>query len=180
MIKTGVNSIKLFFESQEMDCVHITKTKETPFEQLFMSIGPDEKGRDITLQIQFLEENLKNISELAAFTQESAKLINLQLCCFLPFQIKEECIVEVARLIASLNKSCAIPGFEFSEVDGIVYFRNAVLTGKEVDEVILLSLLGNVVSNVDIFSSTIEAVGTGKMTIEDVVKMAESGKTPIV
>ena len=169
MIKVNARAIQTFLESEDMPCVQEPKSKEWPFEQLFVPMGVDEQGRDLLLHIKILEEDLSENSESLSLKKESLHFHNIQFHLALPFQIKDDCVGDIARLILLLNRSFGIPGLEMSELDRIVYFRSAILAGQEIEEAILLSVIGNIVIQMDVFSSSLETVGTGKQTFVEMM-----------
>src|SRR6185503_17376336 len=127
------------------------KNSELPYEQLFVPMGVDESGRDMLLQIQFIPVDLSEVGGTSIFDIGSTNLVNLQFYYFLPFTIKEAYFSEVARVVAGLNKSCIVPGFEFSEADSMVCYRSSLLANEEVDEAILMTVVSTVISSIDIF-----------------------------
>lgn len=145
------------------------KKNGIPIETLYVAMGPDQEGRDLILQIKLLQENIKQEKEALRLhsTHEEYTIIHFFLP--LPFKVEERNLSEVSRLILLINKSLTLPGFEMSEVDRLIYFRNVLLTGDQVDELLLKTIIGNIILYVDIFSKTLEDVGNGRMTLSDVI-----------
>lgn len=177
-MKADIHSMKEFLEKQEMKCVLAPRSKEIPFDQLFLPMGVDEKGRDLLLQIKVIEEDLSDSYKLYNVNKPASKYHLIQFFLGLPFAAKSECVGEVARLILLLNKSFGLPGFEFSEVDRIIYFRSVLMTTGVLDELVLIAAIGNLMTYVDTFAETLESVAEGKMTLADVVTLfkEEHGK----
>ncbi len=176
-MKVNVHAIQAFLESQKMSCVSIPKSQELPFDQILLPLGVDEQGRDLVLGIKFIEEELSSTQELFSLEKGMSKFFNIQFNYLLPFTIKDEYVGEVARLILLLNHSFGLPGFELSEIDHAIYFRNVLLVGEEIEEMMVMMVIGNILANVDAFSSSIEAVATGKMSLTDVINAAQA-ETP--
>lgn len=167
MLKADLKQIQVFLEQQGMKSVLILKSDGQPVDQLFVALGVDGKERDLVLQLKIIEETLP---------EESQSVCTIHFFCALPFRVPEQHAGEVARLILLLNKSFGLPGFEFSEVDGVIYFRTVVPAVKEVAESIVIVVIGNLMSNVDTFASTLEKVAEGKATLHDIVEAAKSNQ----
>lgn len=162
MIKSDIKSIQEFLEKQGMKCVYTPSSDISPFDQLYVPMGVDDQQRDLLLQIRVIEEDLAEAQQLFKLPSKPSKHHIVQLYCGLPFAVKPEHAGDVARLILLLNKSFGLPGFEFSEVDNLVYFRHVILAVEQLDELILMIIIGNMMRYIDTFSLPLERVGVGK------------------
>lgn len=169
MIKASLTSIQAFLEKQEMNCSFSPKTDTIPFDQLILPLGIDKKSRDLVLLVQIFNEDLSQVHSVLNLPQEKSEYNVIQVIFTLPFQIQPEYAGEVARLIVGLNKSLEFPGFELSEVDRLIYFRSTYFATDVVDELILLTLIMNAMTQVELFSDTFESVAEGKQTLQDVI-----------
>jgi Family of unknown function (DUF1790). len=172
-MKINVGSIHNFLEKEGLESVVVPRDSTTPFELIYIPMGVDERGRDLLLQIKIAEEDLsgsggKRLSH--GSHSSSGKCHMIQILLALPFLVKDECVGEVARLILLLNKSFSLPGFEFSEVDKLIYFRTAVMATDQLDGVVLMAVIGNLMAYVDAFADSLEDVAEGRKIIADIAK----------
>lgn len=169
-MKILLEDIKKFLERQEIPCVIVPKGHDLPSDQLYVTFGVDEKGRDLLLQIKITEEDLSDSYKLFHLDKKPSKLHLVQFFLGLPFQVKADCVGEVARLILLLNKSFGLPGFEFSEVDRVIYFRSTLMvSGNDIEEMMIIATIGNLMTYVDTFSEILESVAEGKKSLAEVV-----------
>ena len=161
-MKLSLTAIHDFLKVQGLISTIVPKTDDFPVEQLYVGLGCDEKQRDLILQIKVTEEDLNGEPELLELAKTLKKKRaphhhHLQFLMALPFLTETGSEGKIARLILLINKSMSIPGFEFSEVDKMVYFRSVLLINDELDELVLMALIGNLVAQVESFSSTLES-----------------------
>ncbi len=177
MVKATLKSLKQFLESQDMKCTFIPKSEEIPIDQVFVYMGQDDSDRDLLLQIRVVEQELEGV-ELQGVTKKNMSYHHMHFLVNLPLKINEHCIGDVARMVLLLNKSLSVPGFEFSEVDRMVYYRYVLMTsGGRFNGNIVMSIIGMIMFNIDVFSKTIEDVGTGARTLVEVVEEAQKAAT---
>lgn len=172
-MKADIYDIQNFLEKQEMQCVPVPKNNDIPFDQLYIPMGVDEKGRELLLQMKIVEEDLSESYRLYDIDSPQLKFNQIHFFLALPFAVKDECVGEVARLILLLNKSFGLPGFEFSEVDRLIYFRSVLMVAEKLEELILIAAIGNLMTYVDTFSQTLESVAEGKRTFEGIIKVLQ-------
>lgn len=170
MVKANMNSINEFLEKQEMDCHLIPQNEEIPSDILFVTMGVDEKGRDLLMQISLAEEDFSESFELFDLEKSSPKRYVIHVFMALPFMVKDQFVGDISRLILLLNKTMRLPGFGFSEVDRMIFFSNKLMITEELDELMLMSLVGNVITYVDAFEEPLEVVADGRMSFSDIIK----------
>ena len=98
----------------------------------------------------------------------------LQLIAFFPTQPLQKTIPDIARLLHVFNKELDIPGFGIDELSRIVYFRCMIPTPKgKLDPDLFDSFYGSIVSACKTFAQSIDAVGSGVTTFEDLMRKAQ-------
>lgn len=86
---------------------------------------------------------------------------------------KPETIADLARLLHLLNKELDVPGFGMDEMAGIVFYRLMLPTPKKKIESDLLAAFLKTVEHVcKMFSTPIEAVSSGQMTLDQILERA--------
>lgn len=176
MIITNLKSIKDFLEKQEMKSSILPASKELPLDMLYVDLGLDEKDRNLILNIKIISEDFSESKGLFELSKSENAYNIIHLVAGLPFQIKPEYAGEVARLVLALNKSISLPGFEMTEIDHVVYFRNAIMAGSELDELIFMTHISNIITHINIFSDIIEDVGEGRKSLLDLVNPYKPSK----
>ncbi len=174
MMKASFRDLEELFKEQGMEAVFVAKTEEMPKNQLFVPLGKDDKNRDLLLQLSSSKQDLKDVPIEGKYaSSELPRCSFIQFFLSLPFQVKDEHLGELARLLLLFNKSFEVPGFGMSEVDRVVYFRYMLLTnGGKVDPRVILSLLGMISVIVSSFGPEIEALGLGEKSLQEVVDEA--------
>lgn len=171
MIQATLAGLKTYFTSHGFDCDLLPKTEEREIEQLLVALGPDNKGRDLVLSVTSAELPLNQ--EL--FSKNKVKDIKktyhfLQLACCFPFKVEEKSLWEMARMILLLNKGLELPGFELSEVDGVVFYRYVLpIVNSHVEEPLLICLVGTIDFLVKGFMEQLEEIATGAKTAQQVI-----------
>jgi hypothetical protein len=169
--------LKTYFSSHGFDCEILEKSAEFETEQLIVALGPDEKGRDLVLSVRSsaLPIDQKQFSSSKEAVEGSTKSYNfLQFACCLPFKVQESALWEMARMILLLNKGLELPGFELSEVDGIVYYRYVLpVVDNHVEETLLICLFGTIDFLVKGFTDKLEQIATGAKTAQQLVEESQ-------
>ena len=87
-------------------------------------------------------------------------------------QLKES-TADLARLLHLLNKELDVPGFGMDEMAGVVFYRLMLPTPKKkIDEDLLLAYLKTAEHVCQMFSTPIEAVSSGQMTLDQILAKA--------
>lgn len=104
----------------------------------------------------------------------------LQLLTFIPCQMKQEVIPDMARLLHLLNKELDIPGFGMDEMAGVIFYRIMLPTPKkQISDDLLGAFLKTTEHVCSMFAGPIEAVGYGLTTLEEILNKAkELGSQP--
>lgn len=82
-------------------------------------------------------------------------------------------IADVARLLHLLNKELDVPGFGMDEAAGVVFYRLMLPTPKKkIESDLLLAFIKTVEHVCQMFSTSIEAVSSGQMTLNEILAKA--------
>jgi hypothetical protein len=82
-------------------------------------------------------------------------------------------VADLARLLHLLNKELDVPGFGMDEMAGVVFYRVMLPTPKKkIDSELLLAFLKTAEHVCQMFSTPIEAVSSGQMTLDDILAKA--------
>lgn len=174
MINADLNLIKDLLERLNYKCKILEKTEAIPANQLVVELDRDIQGRDRYLVIRVANQNLASQDALFGIKSTPRNYQELQLISSLPFFVNDEKIPDISRLILLLNKGLELPGFEFSEVDRLIYYRYAFVVPEDaLDERILLSIIGMIQFVLEAFNDLFEAVATGTLTFQEVVEEAQ-------
>ena len=83
-------------------------------------------------------------------------------------------IADLARLLHLLNKELDVPGFGMDETAGVVFYRLMLPTPKKkIESDLLLAFLKTVEHVCQMFSTPIEAVSSGQMTLDQILAKAK-------
>lgn len=83
-------------------------------------------------------------------------------------------LCDLARLLHLLNKELDVPGFGMDEMAGVVFYRLMLPTPKKkIDPDLLLAFLKTVDHVCKMFSTPIEAVSSGQMTLDQILAKAQ-------
>lgn len=83
-------------------------------------------------------------------------------------------IADLARLLHLLNKELDVPGFGMDEMAGVVFYRLMLPTPKKkIEEDLLLAFLKTTEHVCQMFSTPIEAVSSGQMTLDQILAKAQ-------
>ncbi|MDP1881219.1 MAG: YbjN domain-containing protein [Parachlamydiaceae bacterium] len=87
---------------------------------------------------------------------------------------KPEVIADLARLLHLFNKELDVPGFGLDEMAGIVFYRIMLPTPKkQIDSELLLAYIKTAEHVCQMFSPSIQAVSSGKMTLDQILEKAQ-------
>lgn len=82
-------------------------------------------------------------------------------------------VADIARLLHLLNKELDVPGFGMDEIAGVVFYRLMLPTPKKkIESELLLAFLKTVEHVCQMFSTPIEAVSSGQMTLDQILTKA--------
>jgi len=98
----------------------------------------------------------------------------LQFLTFIPVQVKKAHFADAARLLHMLNKELDMPGFCLDESSSTIFYRILLPTHKkEIAKEILEAVLNTTQVVCKTFSPAVEAIASGAMNLEHMLKKAE-------
>lgn len=157
----ALKQFETILHEENFDCSIATLSGK---EKLLIFLGHDTSDREkiceITCDIQALP------------TKESMSYAKVQFLTLLPFSPKPHTINELNSCIQFLNGMLELPGFEYHEVENKILFRHIQFAEHAPDKTMLLSILGLILINLDMFSQTLEYVASGKATFYEILKDA--------
>lgn len=102
----------------------------------------------------------------------------LQLLVFIPCPIDKKDLCDLARLLHLLNKELDLPGFGLDEMAGAIFYRLMLPTHKkEIDQGLLFAFLKTIEYVCKTFANPIEAVASGQMTLDEILKKVQNMDT---
>lgn len=115
---------------------------------------------DVLQLLVFLPSHLQPNKHFSATTEETASLTN-------SISNLNPSAADLSRLLLLLNKELDLPGFGLDELGGTVYFRLMLPTPKKrIDDELLMTYLKKIQHLCAIFSTPIEAISAGLMSLE--------------
>ncbi len=97
----------------------------------------------------------------------------LQILVFIPCPMEKERRGDLGRLLHLLNRELDIPGFCMDERMGVVFYRCMIpVSDKKIPAKVFDNYIGAVETVCKSFTSAIEAVAYGAITVDDVFKRA--------
>ncbi len=95
----------------------------------------------------------------------------LQSVAYIPYQLEDKAINEVARVLHILNRELDVPGFGLDEQQKLMFYRCVILCPDHVlDEKILELYLATTRIAVESFMGAISMVASGKKTADELLK----------
>ncbi|MFT4554369.1 MAG: hypothetical protein ACI9S8_003020 [Chlamydiales bacterium] len=174
MIKAKLESIRRLLKIQGIVSDVIPTSENLSLEFLNVSFGPDPQGRELNMQISISDQDLSKNDEALGIKDKGTEYHLIRFFMPMPFQIKEETMGEVSRLLLFLNNSLELPGLELFEPYKSINYRYVLLSrGSTIDKRIVLSLVGMIMMFVETLSGTLEEVGSGKLTFTEVIEWAQ-------
>lgn len=168
MFQTSLRSIQKVLETDGLKCQYVSKNQNIPFDQLFVRLDVNGLSQEVVLQLRLMEHPLEDPSNT-----HNENLHLLQFFVALPLKIRENKVEETLRFLSLINRSLEVPGFEFSEVDLMVYYRYVLMTSEDsISTLLIKNLMGVIMFILDSFSTKIEEIGRGKRTLKEVVEEA--------
>ena len=163
-----LKSLEKMYKEEEMDCSIEPDLKSPPFGRLFLYLGEDSLSRErileITAQAQDLGESLKTPPQEPRFAR-------VQFEVALPFEVKETASADTASLLAFLNRMLELPGYEFDEVNGKVYYRYVLLTEQsKLDKSLIMGITGVIRFLLELFTDSIERIAEEKNTFNELLE----------
>jgi len=95
----------------------------------------------------------------------------LQILAYLPYQLHQEALGEVARMLHLLNKQLDMPGFGMDENEKLMFFRCVIpCPGDKVNEELLGMYIGTLRLACDTFMYAIGTIAAGTKKVDDLLK----------
>jgi len=168
-VKLHLSAIQKYFEESGFETHLEPSSEETPFDQLFLSLGKDEEMRDLTLQVRLFDQILPE----GTHRKELSHPRFLDFFAVLPFSVDEKTFSSSARLVSLINKVILLPGFMLSETDNILYYRYIYPSlSEELSPSNLEMIVCTIIYQLETFSKPFEEVALGNKTYETVVSEA--------
>ncbi|MCI5051817.1 MAG: YbjN domain-containing protein [Simkaniaceae bacterium] len=164
-----LSAIEQFLIDSGYDAKLQLKDENFPSDIIFIMIGQDHTGRDLTLQLYLTTEQV---------TQDKGGVVSYSFLNFVtpfPYECTEARFGDLARLCSLINKTALFPGFKLSETDKCAVFHYVRFEfGAEINNCALDFLVATIVQLVHIFAESIENVTSGANTFQEVVSEANS------
>ena len=137
----------------------ISPSDVTPFEQLYVTLDADAKGRPRAIQLQYIPVRASNDGDHL-----------LQFVSSLPFQLNASVAGDTARMVLLVNKVIELPGFGMSEIDGSLYYQHVHVCRKGYfEDETVGQLLSSILHYVDDFAPVVEEIAVGAKSFGAVV-----------
>ena len=172
MIRLKLPSLAKFFKTQNMSSRIIEASNVIPFETLFVYLGDEANQEDPTiLQIRIAKQEIESTDLELNDKPNPYGYYHIQFTLPINAHIEESGMSEVGRLILLVNRVCHLPGFEFDEVNKVLYYRYTMLiAGNEIDPYILISIVGTILLFVTTFSDYLKNLANGTAHFKDIVE----------
>lgn len=139
--------------------------EEIPQEQLVVPLGIDANGEDRAVVIVIQEPELEEGEVEQPDDIRLIKFIGVMVV-----QVVPDASADMARLISFLNHMVEFPGFIYTETMHSVNFLYALpVVGAGVQGQQLVSVIGLIGSMIDLYQDTIQQIGSGKVSFEDLL-----------
>lgn len=151
---------------EKYDCSLESANEKIPFDQLLVFIGNDAMEREKILQITAVEQVMQGEGRKQA---EHYHLIHFRVQ--LPFTVNPLVSNQTGSTILFINRMLELPGFELGEIEERVYYHYPLfISGEKVDQLLLYSVIGNIMMILDLFSGVIESVASGQKSFNDLLE----------
>jgi hypothetical protein len=162
-----LSQIQTLLEQEEYPFLHVSATDNIPYERLLVSLGVDQKKRD--LKVEVTEHTLPVLPKFASSADQTLPS-KIQFRLILPFKVKNSSLNDISSLLHFLNQSIDLPGFGLDELEGRVIYRYVWLTSpSHLDKISIITLLNALTLNLMLFSDTIESIAKGSSTFNDLL-----------
>ena len=171
MINISLDALLQFMQKHKYDA---TIQKET--DQVYTILKFHQREYPLFLRIfeggQFLQLLAFIPSHLYANEQNPNKTLNAE-----ELAARQEAnapiLADLARLLHLMNKELDVPGFGMDEANGAVFYRLMIPTPKKkIESDLLLALIKTIEHVCPLFSTPIEAVSSGHMTLNQILPKA--------
>ncbi len=170
MEQFNLKQLQKLLEGEELDCQLVEKEDAI---ETFLSIflGSDQQHRGYWINLKLIPQFLMDEETEVEEGEMNPTYYALSFTMDFPFKVKTSSVSNVARLVAFLNSSAHLPGFEFSEVDLQVSYRYVLMGHKSAfHKKILVGVVGNAFVIKEMYSEMLEKVCVGKMSMNEVLE----------
>lgn len=152
------------------------KVNEHNLLQALHALKLDAKVQPETKQIFVVFEHEGNQFPLFIRELHDGELI--QLLTFIPCHIDANHLLDLGRFLHMLNKELDVPGFCLDETSSTVFYRLMMPTlHKEFSPEVLEALINTSQMVCKSFGTVIEALASGAMSLDEILKKASELKT---
>jgi hypothetical protein len=160
-----LKNIEKIVKDFKLDATLISATEKQPFDNLIIFIGTDKINRPFVLNITAENQILD--------PKQDSSIFKVSFRIKLPFKIADFSFSQTSNLIALINHSLELPGFEIDEIENEIFYRYVLLTSDKVlNDEIILGIIGMIKLTLDLHVYSIEIVSSGKMSYDDLLKDA--------
>lgn len=170
-----LKNMQAVLDQANFTCSIFPASESSPLEQLVVFAGLDQKEREKVIEIvareqQFDPNMLKE--------QLNDHYYRIQFTAKLPFEVEPLALNQTGSVILFLNQLMDWPGFELNELTNQVSYRyNWLMKESALDSRLLMTIVGSILLNLDMFSDTIEQIASGHSTfnelLESIVKFGQ-------
>ena len=164
----ALEKVKAILFEKGFECEVVSVSAEQPFERLLVFLEMDPKNRERSLEIYSPQQGM-NLDLL-----EPKPLVfplHIQFRSTLPFKVQNISMNQVASALFFLNQMLDLPGFELNELEGKVLYRYVWLTDSHsIHETLVMSIVGAIQLNLNLFSDIIEQIAENKILFNDLLK----------
>ena len=167
----SLHVLEAFLKKEGYQSLYIEPTKQDVYPKLALFVGQDKFERERTIEIVMKDQ-------IVDFTPQSKEVIYAPYCTLqfqftFPFKANDITLVDTNRLVSFMNRNFEMPGLEFDEVSGTIYYRYVMLLNKaNVDLPSIAGVIGIIMLCLEMFGDALEQVATGKMTTNQLLEMA--------
>ena len=152
------------------------KVNEHNLLQALQTLKLDAKVQPETKQIYIIFEH--DGAQFPLFIRELNDGELLQFLSFIPCSVEKAHMNDLGRLLHMLNKELDMPGFCLDEQSSTVFYRQMMPTlKKEFNPDVMEALINTSQMVCKSFAAVIEALATGAMTLEEILKKANELKS---
>lgn len=161
-----LNQLRDFLEKEAYSSILIPASQKLALDSLLVVLSLDAQKREQNLEII----EYSSLSTDQKFSTDTPHVSRLQFKVLLPFKVDDLCSNEVSAFIHFINLSIDLPGYEFNELEGQVLYRYMwIISGENLDETLVKSILAVIKLNLSLFSDVIETLAKGKMSFNDLL-----------
>ncbi len=171
VVKLDIHAITEYLGSLGISAQKGETVEGVPQEQLVIPLGVDMNGEDRAVVLVLQEPELE---EGEVETSDDIRLIKF--IGIMSVQVVPDAATDVARLVSFLNHMVEFPGFIYTETMHSVNFLYALpVVGSGIQGQQLVSVIGLIGSMIDLYQETLQQIGSGKVSFEQLLHQGEEG-----